>query len=47
MPAIQLRPDGVVFHLDIQNLPGAARLDIRCDASGTVWVSIANLTSRV
>jgi hypothetical protein len=39
MPDIRTDGNSVTFHLKIAGLHASARLAIRCDPDGTVWVS--------
>jgi hypothetical protein len=40
-PEIRIKGDSVTFALKMSGTPNGARLVIRCDSEGNVWVSIA------
>jgi hypothetical protein len=46
LPDIRTEGSGVTFRLTIAGLPSTARLIIRCDADGGVWVSTAGCEGR-
>jgi hypothetical protein len=41
-PEIRIKGDSVTFALKMTGSPSGARLVIRCDSEGNVWVSIAD-----
>jgi hypothetical protein len=41
-PEIRVQGDSVIFDLKVIGSQGGARLVIRCDGSGNVWMSIAD-----
>lgn len=46
MPDIRADGDSVTFHLDVAGVHQNARLIIRCDGNGNVWISIIPERSR-